>query len=341
MFKKGDLDSYAVNRASMWVQELDYDNIKRGLNQKRKIFNHNPQGIQGLAINTRREPLSDVRVRKALAYLFNRESLIATIMFNEYLISDSIYFGSLNENPNNEKVRYNPSKAVQLLAEAGWKDRDSSGRLMKDGRPLTIEVLYVDKASSLRLLTPYQEDLRKVGITLNLRLVTFETLVKLMDDRTFEIASMAYSGVLFPDPEANFQSKLADQKNTNNITGFKNKRADEIIDAYLKEFDLAKRTKLLQELDGIITGEHHFLLEWAAPFERVVYWNKFGQPKGIITRVGDHTDIPSMWWIDAEKDQKLKQAIKDPSIKLEVGPTEDKYWLDFSRLEEKKNSVNQ
>src|SRR5207249_3365469 len=68
MFKKGDLDIYHVNRASMWVQELDYDNIKRGLNQKRKIFNANPQGIQGIAINTRREPFDDIRVRKALAY---------------------------------------------------------------------------------------------------------------------------------------------------------------------------------------------------------------------------------------------------------------------------------
>jgi len=341
MFKKGDLDVYTVNRASMWVQELDYDNIKRGLNQKRKIFNHNPQGIQGLAINARREPLTDVRVRKALAHLFNRESLIEKIMFNEYLISDSIYFGSVNENPKNEKVRYDPAKAVQLLAEAGWKDRDSSGRLVKNGRPLSVEVLYVDKASSERLLTPYQEELRKVGITLNLRLVTFETLVKLLDERTFEVASMAYSGSLFPDPEGNFQSKLADQKNTNNITGFKNKRADEIIDAYLREFDLSKRVKLLQELDGIVTGEHHYLLEWAAPFQRLVYWNKFGQPRGIVTRVGDAYDVPTLWWIDSDREQKLKQALKDPTVQLGAGPTEDKYWLDFSRLEEQKNSVNQ
>ena len=152
---------------------------------------------------------------------------------------------------------------------------------------------------------------------------------------------MAYSGSLFPDPEGNFQSKLADQKNTNNITGFKNKRADEIIDAYLREFDLSKRVKLLQELDGIVTGEHHYLLEWAAPFQRLVYWNKFGQPRGIVTRVGDAYDVPTLWWIDSDREQKLKQALKDPTVQLGAGPTEDKYWLDFSRLEEQKNSVNQ
>ena len=41
--------------------------------------------------------------------------------------------------------------------------------------------------------------------------------------------------------------------------------------------------KLLQELDGIITNEHHWILEWTAPYQRVVYWNKFGQPKGMLT----------------------------------------------------------
>ena len=61
-------------------------------------------------------------------------------MFNEYVLIDSIYPGSVYENPNNEKIRYDPQQALQLLAEAGWKDRDAQGRLVKNGRPLTIEL---------------------------------------------------------------------------------------------------------------------------------------------------------------------------------------------------------
>src|SRR5205823_4629118 len=106
----------------------------------------------------------------------------------------------------------------------------------------------------------YQEDLRKVGITLNLRLVTFETMIKLTDDRNFDMVSAAYTGVLFPSPEQELASSLADVKNTNNITGFKNKRADEIIAAYKTEFDFNKRAALLRELDGIVMAEHHWIL---------------------------------------------------------------------------------
>ena len=52
------------------------------------------------------------------------------------------------------------------------------------------------------------------------------------------MALIGYTGEVFPKPEGNLHSSLADQKNTNNITGFKNKRADEIMEAYEKEFDV-------------------------------------------------------------------------------------------------------
>jgi hypothetical protein len=47
-----------------------------------------------------------------------------------------------------------------------------------------------------------------------------------------------------------------------------------------------------------------------------------------------------MWWIDADKEKKLKQALKDTSIQLGAGPVEDKYWLEFAKVEDQKNSVN-
>ncbi|NOT28235.1 MAG: ABC transporter substrate-binding protein [Acidobacteria bacterium] len=337
MFKKGDIDYYLVNRAQMWVEDLNYANITRGLNQKRKIFNHNPQGIQGVAINTRREPLNDVRVRKALRYLFNRESMIEKLMYNEYVLVDSMFPSSVYENPKNEKIRYDPQKAMQLLTEAGWSQRDAQGRLTKNGQPLNIEIVYADQASE-RFFTVYQEDLRKVGVTLNLRLTTFETLVKLLDERTFGMASIAYTGEVFPSPEQNWRGRLADEKNTNNITGFKNARADQIIDAYGKEFDFDKRVALLQEFDSILANEHHWILEWTAPYERVVYWNKFGQPPGYITRIGDYRDILTLWWFDPDRSAQLDAALRNSSATLGAGPTDDRFWLDYAQLESKRDN---
>jgi len=332
MFKKGDLDYYFVQRAAQWVQELDYPNIKRGLNQKRKIFNHEPVGIAGLAMNTRRAPYDDLRVRLALRHLYNRESMVQKLMFGEYFLIDSMFPASLYENPRNEKVRYDPQRALRLLVDAGWGQRDANGRLTKSGRPLTIEIVYAEQASE-RYFTIYQEDLRKLGITANLRFTTWETLIKLLDDREFGMAGLAFTGELFPTPEANWLSSLADQKANNNITGFKSARADEIMKRYQKTFDFKQRVELLQELDGMLTDEHHWLFEWTAPYQRIVFWHKFGYPKGYITRTGSFRDMVQLWWVDPERSRKLDEAMRSPSLQLGEGPADDKYWLQFSPTE--------
>ncbi len=337
MLKRGDLDYYVVSRAQMWVEELNFDKIQNGILQKRKIWNHSPNSISGIAFNTRRAPYDDVRVRKALRLLYNRELMIEKLTFNEYVLMDSVYPGTINENPNNEKIRYNPQAAIALLSEAGWKERNARGQLVKNGAPLTLELLYYSRQSE-RFYTIYQEDLRKIGVNLNLRYVTPETAFKLLDEQQFDMFSVAYGGGgPFPLPEQFFHSAQADQKASTNITGFKDKRVDEIIALYDREFDVKKRALLLQELDGIVMSQHHYLLEWYAPYTRVVYANKFGQPKGLITRIGDSRDAVSLWWVDPQKNAALEQAMRDPSVKLPVGDSDDKYWLEFAKVEEQNN----
>jgi hypothetical protein len=137
----------------------------------------------------------------------------------------------------------------------------------------------------------------------------------------------------FPKPDVNWLSQLADQKNNNNITGFKNARADQIMLQYQKTFDIAARTKLLQELDGIFTAEHHWVFEWTAPYERVAFWHKFGYPQGHLSRIGSFRDIVRLWWIDPERSRRLAEATRDQSIDLGEGATDDRYWLEFAKAE--------
>jgi ABC-type oligopeptide transport system substrate-binding subunit len=192
--------------------------------------------------------------------------------------------------------------------------------------------VYSDQASE-RFFTLFQEELRQVGITLNLRVTTFETLVKLLDDRAFELVMIAYTGELFPSPEMTWLSTLADQRNTYNITGFKNARVDEIIRTYQKSFDFDERIRLLKELDGLVTSEHHWILEWTAPYERFIYWSKFGQPPGYLKRTGDTRDVWSLWWNEPAEAQRLDEARRNPGMQLGQGNVEDRYWLEFAQRE--------
>jgi len=336
MFKKGDLDYYLPASAREWVEDTDFETVRRGLVQKRKIYNDTPVATSGFAMNMRREPFDDVRVRKAFALLADRRRMIEKIAYNEYTEMNSHFPGSIYENPQNPRNPFDPKSALNLLAEAGWKDRDSQGRLVKNGKPLEVELLYAYKTWDPHL-TIYQEDLRKVGITLNLRLVTPETQFQLDSQHRFQMSFGGIGGMVFPNPETEFGSKLADQLNNNNTTGFKNARLDELCRQYDKMFNVEDRIRTIREIDGIIASEYPWVLLWYGPFARVLYWNKFGMPPGYWSRTGDYfgaqggPGLLQMWWIDADKQAKLEQAIHDSARKLEVGAVEDRYWLEFDK----------
>jgi microcin C transport system substrate-binding protein len=333
MFKKGELDDYVVPRPRDWVEEMNFENVQRGIVQKRKIFNNNPQGTPLFAMNTRKPPFDDIRVRKAMALLLNRRQIIDKIMFSEDLPLNSNYPASVYENPNNPKNEYDPQEALKLLAAAGWNNRDNQGRLVKNGVPLEIEMLYENKIVEPEL-TVYQEDLRKVGINLNLRLVTFETLFKIVSDRQFQMVDMNWGALLFPNPETSYSSALADQNDNNNITGFKNTRVDQLCAAYDKMFDQQQRIAAIREIDGIVANDYQNVLLWYAPYIRLAYWNKFGAPPGYLSRIGDQYMAYQLWWVDPDKDAKMQEALGNSSVKLEVGPSEDHYWDNYGKTQQ-------
>ena len=331
MFKRGDLDYFAPVNATFWVQEFaKFDRIQRGLIQRRKVYNDNPVGMRGFAINMRKPPFDDIRLRKALAHLLNRPLIVEKLYFNEETPINSYYTGGIYENPANPKIQYDPQMAVTLLADAGWKDRDAQGRLVRNGQPLTIELMYANKIAE-PALTTYQEELRKVGVGLNLRFLTPETMFQLVGDLRFDLVFMGWTGLLFPNPETSFKSTLADAKSTNNITGVKSPRIDELLDVYDREFDAQKRIAIIRDIDGILASLHSYVLTWDTAYERIAYWNKFGQPEGYLTRIGDYRDVPSLWWIDVGKEAELTRAMKDTSAKLSEGAIDARYWQEYAK----------
>lgn len=328
-FKKGELDWIYINVAREWHQEFIpamMPQLANGWIQKRKIYTHKPIGTQGIAFNIRKPPFDDIRVRKAIAHLYNREKMMDKLFFNEYEYLDTFYPNSPYQNPNNPKMRFDPEKAVELLEEAGWhqKNRDSQGWLVKDGKRFELSLNCVQKSSE-RIFTIFQEDLRDVGIKLNIKQVTWATDIKEVGERNFEISSRAYGGILFPNPESSLHSKFADLNNNNNIWGFKNKRVDEICDAYPLMFDPQERIQAVREIDGIVCSEHLYALGWYTPNTRILYWDKFGMPEYVLSKTGDQRTITSLWWFDEEKDKKLKEARKN-NTKLPIGPEIIKWW---------------
>lgn len=330
-FKKGELDFYQVGRAQWWIEETDFDAVKRGLVQKRKIFNDDPQGFSGLCFNMRKPPFDDIRMRRAFVHLLNRERMNQELFYNEYTLLDSYFPGSIYENPDNPRYRYDPDLAVKLLAECGWKTRNPEGWLVNDkGEMLEFELAFSTQGFE-RILTVFQEDLKKVGIKLNLKQMQAATLFKMVNERKFTIHWQAWGGLLFPNPENQFASWTADVENTNNLPGVKNAEIDSLCRLYDITFDQQKRVEIIRRIDRILMDIMPYALAWYAPFHRILYWNKFGHPEWYFTRTGDWRSMLYYWWIDPQKEKRLAEAKKDKSLALEVGPVEVKYWVEYAQ----------
>jgi ABC-type oligopeptide transport system substrate-binding subunit len=161
--------------------------------------------------------------------------------------------------------------------------------------------------------------------------MTPETMFQLMGDHRFDLVYLGWTGLLFPNPETSYDSRLADAKSTNNVTGIKNQRIDQLLPLYDREFNTQKRIEIIREIDGIVAGIHPYVLSWDTPYERIAYWNKFGQPDGYLSRIGDSRDVVSLWWIDRQKEAHVARGANDASVKMTVGETDVRYWQQYAK----------
>lgn len=335
-YKLGESDYlwFTSRTTEKWVADTTYEALQKNWVRKYRIFTKGPAGTYGYYFNLRKEPFSDLRVRKAFAMLLDRKSIIEKILLNEYEPMYSFYGNSVYENPNCPKVEYDPRGAAALLADAGWKTRNSDGFLVKNGKPFVVELGIIKPLEAY--VTPYKETLKEAGVDLRIKFVDGNTLSQNMMERNFGIAIGNYGGLTFPNPETSLSSSLADKNDNNNVWGFKNARVDEIIKEYAVEFSQPKRVALIRELDGIVNNDYIVAFWWKPKGIRLAVWDKFGMPPGRLstnTQVGDH-DLAIMtgWWIDPAKDKALTDAKKNKAaLPGDHSIIVDTFWRDYGK----------
>ncbi len=312
--KKGELDLYTVTEAKYWTKDLvpeKIDQLAKGWLIKKKVFNDQPGGMQGFVFNTREWPFDDIRVRKAVALLMNRGSLIEKIFHHQYLPIDSYYPGSMYENPENVRVRWNPEEAVRLLEEAGYTEIGPDGiRMDATGRRLAFDLMSPEAAASERLLTVLQEDLKRGGIEMSLKPTTFSTRIKMLTDRKFKVYYGAWTGAAFPDPRSSWHSDFAIGTDTGNHPGVIDPLVDSLVTVYDITFDLGERIGQLQMLDKQLMDGYYLAHAWYGPYSRLLYWKKFGMPETVLSRTGDYRSLIRLWWYDPDNHQELIDAVK-------------------------------
>ena len=308
-FKTGNLDFYRVNTASRWATETSGEAYDNNWIIKQEIYNYNPIGFQGFAMNLRRAKFADRRVRLALAYLLDRTRMNQTIMHEAYFLHQCYFEDLYNEQTpcRGPKIRFDKERARRLLKEAGWQANESTGLLEKDGQPFTIQFLTRSQNSD-KFLAIYREDLNDVGIQLEIIRKDWAAWVKDMDEFNFDMTWAAWSASLYKDPESLWHSREADRAGGQNYTGYNNPEVDAMIDSLRTEFDIHKRHALVRKIDAILTDDIPYILLWNLNYRRLLYWNKFGTPKTVLPKYTAEDGAYFFWWYDEDSAADLDYA---------------------------------
>ena len=325
-FKKREQDIFNVNRSRRWIEETDFEATQKGWMKKQRVFSEKPAGTSGYYFNMREWPFDDKRVRYAFCYLYDREKMNREMYYNEYGMMNSLYSGTVYENQNNNPFKYNPEKAIELLNEAGYTQRNKNGWLVheKTGKVLSFEIV-IQKTSEY-MVTPVQQMLKEYGLDMQIKFMDYNTMIKNVNARKFNVCLLAYSGLIYPNPEGSLRSELADQNDNNNVWGFKSDRVDELLDEYDICFDQKRRIEIIQEIDGLFSDAHPIAFSIARNYSRMMWWDKFGYPEWMLSRyVGEFWDAFYYWWIDDAKEKTLELAMEQEN-ELPLLPIDMKYW---------------
>jgi nickel transport system substrate-binding protein len=149
-----------------------------------------PVATRQLVMNTNKAQLSDIRVRQALHYGFNKEAMVEGVTSGleekaDYILPANLPYTS---NVDATTVDYDVEKAKQLLDEAGWKLPKGKSIREKDGKPLEIELMY-NSAESIQktMAETLQSEWAGLGVKLNIAGVELTTQVERFKANEFDM----------------------------------------------------------------------------------------------------------------------------------------------------------
>jgi peptide/nickel transport system substrate-binding protein len=210
-----------------------------------------------LAMNLRDPILKDVRVRRAIAYAIDVQPIIHYLLRDEARPAYSIlppqhwaYDANVNTHP------HDPQRARELLDEAGYRATNEV-RFHLTMKTSTDE--------STRLLSAVlQQQLRQVGIALDIRTFEFATFFADVTKGAYQLHSLRWVGASNLDPDifehvfdsASFAPKRA------NRTFYSNPRVDELIREGRTTLDQEKRKRIFDEIQRIVADELPYINLW-------------------------------------------------------------------------------
>lgn len=217
--------------------------------------------VQYIGFNSESAPLNDARVRQAIAYAIDRESIIKNLLQGQARLAHSILpQESWAYSPTQKTYAYDPAQAKRLLDEAGFTDPDGDGQRMRFNQPLSFKI-----SASNSVVRQYagvmQNSLREVGIPVNIETLEDNTLREAQRNGQYQLTAGRWVG---GNQDPIFLRDLFTYLTGGNFNRgrYRNPQLDKILGEAVNTADRTKAKALYAEAQDLISREMPMLPLW-------------------------------------------------------------------------------
>ncbi len=343
-FKSGAYTFRNENSSKQWATAYDFPALKNGSVIKTELPNGNIASGQGFLINLRREKFQDLRVREAIGLMFNFEWSNQTLFYGLYsrvnsiwentamaavgpatpaettllqplvaegllpatILTDPPAMGSVST-PDKNLDRKNLRAASALLDDAGWEVGSDGMRRNAKGETLKVEFLE-DSPAFERVINPYVENLRALGVDAVLTLVDSAQMSQRSDPPVFDFDIIVGHMVNGYEPGSDMKQAYASvtvNNSTRNRAGLSNPAVDKLLDPIEAAQTRGELDVATQALDRVLRSLHFWIPQWYKNTYTVAYYDQYEHPAQLPAYALGET---TFWWFNPEKAAALKAS---------------------------------
>lgn len=214
-----------------------------------------PMMPESLLLNIKKAPLDSLKVRQAVLYAVDRQTIVDTLFKDVYPVA----YGPLA--PSNlgywkgveQLYPFSPDRARRLLTEVGWRPGPDGFRIDKDAKRLTLDLLFPGPEYRARVFQFVQAQLREVGIEIRIQQLENAAVFEKATAGQNHLSQLQFS---FSDPTGlNMMWHSRNDGKGFNWAHVSDKRVDTLLERGDATLDPAKRDAVYQDLQKLIMDE--------------------------------------------------------------------------------------